>query len=38
VHRPEKIVCVGQNYRDHRREMHGGEVDEPTLFGKFATA
>jgi 2-keto-4-pentenoate hydratase/2-oxohepta-3-ene-1,7-dioic acid hydratase in catechol pathway len=36
VRRPEKIVCVGQNYRDHRTEMAGKVVEEPTLFGKFA--
>jgi 2-keto-4-pentenoate hydratase/2-oxohepta-3-ene-1,7-dioic acid hydratase in catechol pathway len=36
VSKPEKIVCVGQNYRDHRSEMGGVEVTEPTLFGKFA--
>src|SRR6185312_7358972 len=36
VHRPEKIVCVGQNYRAHLSEMQGREVAEPTLFGKFA--
>jgi acylpyruvate hydrolase len=35
--RPEKIICVGQNYRDHLNEMGGVEVAEPTLFGKFAT-
>jgi acylpyruvate hydrolase len=35
---PEKIICVGQNYRDHVLEM-GNEVPEyPTLFGKFAPA
>ena len=36
MHRPEKIVCVGQNYRAHLSEMQGREVAEPTLFGKFA--
>jgi 2-keto-4-pentenoate hydratase/2-oxohepta-3-ene-1,7-dioic acid hydratase in catechol pathway len=36
VRRPEKIVCVGQNYRAHLSEMRGEEVTEPTLFGKFA--
>lgn len=33
---PEKIVCVGQNYRDHAAEMGGTELPEPILFGKFA--
>ena len=32
---PEKIVCVGLNYRDHAAE-HGFEPPrEPLLFGKF---
>ena len=36
MRRPEKIVCVGQNYRAHRAEMGGDEVAIPTIFGKFA--
>ncbi|GAA3227446.1 fumarylacetoacetate hydrolase family protein [Pseudonocardia petroleophila] len=33
---PEKIVCVGLNYRDHVLEM-GNELPEyPTLFAKYA--
>jgi len=36
VRRPGKIVCVGQNYRSHLTEMKGKEVEEPTIFGKFA--
>ena len=34
--RPEKIVCVGQNYRAHNAEMGGDALTEPVLFGKFA--
>jgi acylpyruvate hydrolase len=35
---PEKIVCVGLNYRDHVLEM-GHELPEyPTLFAKYAPA
>lgn len=35
---PEKIICVGLNYRDHVREM-GHELPEyPTVFAKFAPA
>jgi 2,4-didehydro-3-deoxy-L-rhamnonate hydrolase len=30
-----KIICVGQNYRAHRDEMGGQEMQEPTLFGKL---
>jgi acylpyruvate hydrolase len=38
VPRPEKIVCVGLNYRDHILEM-GRELPEyPTLFSKYAPA
>lgn len=33
---PEKIICIGLNYRDHVLEM-GNELPEyPTIFGKFA--
>jgi 2-keto-4-pentenoate hydratase/2-oxohepta-3-ene-1,7-dioic acid hydratase in catechol pathway len=31
-----KIVCVGQNYRAHSKEMGGDPNAEPVLFGKFA--
>ena len=35
---PEKIICIGLNYRDHVLEM-GNELPEyPTVFGKFAPA
>ena len=38
VPKPDKVVCVGLNYRDHVLEM-GGEVPErPTLFAKFRAA
>jgi 2,4-diketo-3-deoxy-L-fuconate hydrolase len=38
VARPSKIVCVGQNYLDHAREM-GGEIPvEPVLFMKASSA
>jgi len=38
VPRPEKIVCVGLNYRTHIQEM-GRELPEyPTLFAKYARA
>jgi acylpyruvate hydrolase len=36
MRQPQKIVCVGQNYRAHLNEMQGAEAKEPTLFGKFA--
>ena len=35
---PEKIICVGLNYRDHVLEM-GNELPEyPTVFAKYAPA
>ena len=38
VPRPEKIICVGLNYRQHILEM-GRELPEyPTLFAKFVPA
>jgi 2-keto-4-pentenoate hydratase/2-oxohepta-3-ene-1,7-dioic acid hydratase in catechol pathway len=36
--RPEKIVCVGLNYRDHAQEQGVELPAEPLLFGKFANA
>lgn len=33
-----KIVCVGQNYREHIRELRNQEPTEPVLFLKPATA
>ena len=35
---PEKIICVGQNYRDHVLEM-GNEIPAyPTMFAKYPPA
>jgi acylpyruvate hydrolase len=33
---PEKIICVGLNYRDHVLEMGRQLPDYPTIFAKFA--
>jgi acylpyruvate hydrolase len=35
---PEKIICVGLNYRDHVLEMGNQLPDHPTLFAKYAPA
>jgi acylpyruvate hydrolase len=35
---PEKIVCVGLNYRDHVLEMGNQLPEYPTLFAKYAPA
>src|SRR5690242_8772589 len=34
---PEKIICVGLNYRDHAAESGAAIPAEPVLFSKFAT-
>ncbi|PRX97303.1 fumarylacetoacetate hydrolase family protein [Allonocardiopsis opalescens] len=38
VPRPEKIICVGLNYRAHILEMGRELPDFPTLFAKYAPA
>lgn len=35
---PEKIICVGQNYLDHIREMGNEPPPAPTYFAKFANS
>jgi 2-keto-4-pentenoate hydratase/2-oxohepta-3-ene-1,7-dioic acid hydratase in catechol pathway len=35
VTRPEKIVCVGLNYRRHAQEVKMALPNEPVLFSKF---
>src|SRR6478736_3594272 len=35
---PEKIICVGLNYRDHVLEMGNELPTHPTLFAKYAPA
>src|SRR5262245_1335565 len=38
VLRPEKIVCIGLNYRNHILEMGRTLPDHPTLFAKYSSA
>jgi len=38
VHDPQKIVCVGLNYRDHAVESRMPIPKEPVLFSKFPSA
>lgn len=38
VARPSKIVCVGQNYREHALEFGGPIPAEPALFMKASSA
>jgi 2-keto-4-pentenoate hydratase/2-oxohepta-3-ene-1,7-dioic acid hydratase in catechol pathway len=37
VRHPQKVVCVGLNYRDHAEEGDNPIPDEPVLFSKFPT-
>lgn len=38
VPRPEKVICVGQNYRDHCAEQGVPIPELPILFAKFPTS
>ncbi len=35
---PDKILCVGLNYREHQEETGRGGEDNPTIFVRFAAA
>ena len=35
---PEKILCVGLNYKAHQQETGRGGEDHPTIFVRFAAA
>ena len=35
---PGKIICVGLNYENHRKETGRTEVGNPTIFGRFANS
>ncbi|KAL0185715.1 hypothetical protein M9458_017385, partial [Cirrhinus mrigala] len=32
---PEKVVCVGMNYKDHCLEQNAPIPKEPIIFSKF---
>jgi 2-keto-4-pentenoate hydratase/2-oxohepta-3-ene-1,7-dioic acid hydratase in catechol pathway len=38
VSNPEKIICIGLNYRDHAKETGAKPPPEPVVFSKFPTA
>jgi 2-keto-4-pentenoate hydratase/2-oxohepta-3-ene-1,7-dioic acid hydratase in catechol pathway len=38
VARPSKLVCIGQNYLEHAKEMGGEIPTEPTIFMKATSA
>ena len=35
---PEKVICIGLNYRDHALETNSPIPSEPVCFGKYANA
>jgi 2-keto-4-pentenoate hydratase/2-oxohepta-3-ene-1,7-dioic acid hydratase in catechol pathway len=35
---PDKILCVGLNYEMHRQETGRTEVDNPTIFARYANS
>lgn len=35
---PDKILCVGLNYENHRKETGRDEVENPTIFTRFANS
>jgi acylpyruvate hydrolase len=38
ISRPEKIICIGQNYHAHAEEQGAEAPETPTFFAKFANA
>jgi len=38
IPRPNKLICVGLNYRDHAAETGAVIPEVPTIFNKFTTA
>ena len=35
---PDKILCIGLNYEMHRQETGRSEVENPTVFGRYANS
>jgi 2-keto-4-pentenoate hydratase/2-oxohepta-3-ene-1,7-dioic acid hydratase in catechol pathway len=38
INRPEKIICVGLNYRDHAEDTNQSPPERPLLFAKWANS
>ncbi|HWU60860.1 MAG TPA: fumarylacetoacetate hydrolase family protein [Ensifer sp.] len=38
IQNPDKILCVGLNYETHRKETGRSEVENPTIFARFANS
>ncbi|MGI6605247.1 MAG: fumarylacetoacetate hydrolase family protein [Firmicutes bacterium] len=36
--RPDKVICIGLNYRDHAEEANMPLPKEPVIFGKYSNA
>ena len=35
---PDKIICIGLNYEMHRKETGRSEVEQPTIFARYANS
>ncbi len=35
---PDKILCIGLNYETHRKETGRSEVENPTIFARYANS
>ncbi len=38
IYDPQKLICVGLNYRDHCEEQNVQVPTEPLIFSKFSSA
>lgn len=38
IERPQKIICIGRNYREHAKELGNAPPSEPVFFGKAASS
>lgn len=38
VTRPDKVICIGMNYRDHCEEQGAPVPTEPVVFNKFPSS
>ncbi len=38
IYDPQKLICVGLNYRDHCEEQNVQVPVEPLIFSKFSSA
>ncbi|GAB1607618.1 fumarylacetoacetate hydrolase domain-containing protein 2-like [Argonauta hians] len=37
ITQPDKLICVGMNYKDHCEELEVGYPEEPVIFSKFSS-